>query len=75
MMLTKPQGAYVVPLLFGLVAVLAWRRVWISLLSAVIVLAAVWSIHVVEKKAFAGSEAAKGSFSIWRRTANVPQEG
>ena len=40
-----------------------------------IVLAAVWSIHVVEKKAFAGSEAAKGSFSIWRRTANVPQEG
>jgi hypothetical protein len=75
MMLTKPQGAYVVPLLFGLVAVLAWRRVWISLLSAVIVLAAVWSVYVVEKKAFSGSEAAKGSFSIWRRIANVPQEG
>jgi len=75
MMLTKPQGAYVVPLLFGLVAVLEWRRVWIALLNAVICLFSVRSIHLPEKKACAGSEATKGSLSIWRRTANVPQEG
>ena len=31
MTLTRPQGAYVVPAIFGIVALLAWRRAWFAL--------------------------------------------
>src|SRR4030095_13199658 len=53
MMLTRPQGAYVVPVLFGLGAVLAWRRMLVAFLSAVLVVGVVWAVQVIEKRALA----------------------
>jgi 4-amino-4-deoxy-L-arabinose transferase-like glycosyltransferase len=50
MTLTRPQGAYVVPVLFGLVALLSWRRAKIALLAAVLVYAAILSVHTADQK-------------------------
>jgi hypothetical protein len=72
MMLTRPQGAYVVPVLFGLVAMLAWRRAWVPLLSAVLVLCAVWVVHVVDKRARSGLEASGGNVDSGRGTGKMP---
>jgi 4-amino-4-deoxy-L-arabinose transferase-like glycosyltransferase len=71
MMLTRPQGAYVVPVLFGLVAVLAWRRMLVAFLSAVLVVGVVWAVHVIEKRALASSELSRPSSESWRRTGKV----
>src|SRR5262245_29183149 len=71
MMLTKPQGVYVVPVLFGLVAVLARRRMLVAFLGAVLVIGVVWSVHVIEKRALADSELSRPSSESARRTGRV----
>jgi hypothetical protein len=71
MMLTTLQGAFVVPVLFGLVAVLAWRRIVVTLMSAVLVVGVVWSVHVIEKRALAGSEPSRPGFASLRRIGKV----
>jgi hypothetical protein len=71
MMLTRPQGVYVVPVLFGLVAVLAWRRMLVAFLSAVLVIGVVWSIHVIEKRALSDSELSRPSSESARRSGRV----
>jgi hypothetical protein len=61
MTLTRPQGAFLLLVLFGLAAVLVWRRAWIALTAAVAVYAAVWCIQAVDQRirsdaySFAGS--------------------
>ena len=69
MMLTRPQGAYVVPVLFGLVAVLAWRRMLVAFLSAVLVVGVVWAVQVIEKRALTSSELSRPSSESGRRVA------
>ncbi len=69
MMLTRPQGAYVVPVLFGLVAVLAWRRMLVAFLSAVLVVGVVWAVQVIEKRALTSSEPSRPSSESGRRVA------
>jgi hypothetical protein len=61
MTLTRPQGAYVIPLLFGLVTVLAWRRAWIAMLAAAFVIGAVWSVQAVDHRLRSSSQTAVGS--------------
>jgi len=62
MTLTRPQGAYVIPTVFGAVAVLAWRRAWAPLIAAVVAFVAVWSVQAVDQKIRAGSRTTAGSF-------------
>jgi hypothetical protein len=50
MTLTRPQGAFLLLVLFGLAAVLVWRRAWIALTAAVAVYAAVWCIQTVDQR-------------------------
>jgi len=50
MTLTRPQGAFLVPVLFGLAAVLVWRRAWMALTAAVVVYAAVWCVQAVDQR-------------------------
>src|SRR5262249_6016502 len=50
MTLTRPQGAFLILVLFGLVAVLVWRRAWIALTAAVLVYGAVWSVQAADQK-------------------------
>ena len=61
MTLTRPQGAYVIPLLFGLVAMLAWRRAWIAVTGAVLVFCAVWSVQVVDQRMRSDNQTSVGS--------------
>lgn len=61
MTLTRPQGAYVIPVLFGLVAVLAWRRVWFPLIGAVLVIGAVWSVQAVDQRIRSSFQSSAGS--------------
>jgi hypothetical protein len=61
MTLTRPQGAYVIPLLFGLVTVLAWRRAWIAMLAVAFVIGAVWSVQAVDHRLRSSSQTAVGS--------------
>lgn len=60
MTLTRPQGAYVIPLIFAMLAGLRWRRAWATILCAVIALAAVWSVQAVDKKIRAGAQTSVG---------------
>ena len=60
MTLTRPQGAYVVPAIFGIVALLAWRRAWFALIAAVLVVGVVWSVQVADQKARRGSQISVG---------------
>jgi hypothetical protein len=55
MMLTRPQGAYVAPVLLFTVAALRWRRAWIPLIGAVLVAATVWSAQAIDQNARLGS--------------------
>jgi hypothetical protein len=61
MTLTRPQGAFLLLVLFGLAAVLRWRRAWIALTAAVAVYAAVWCVQAIDQRirsdahSFAGS--------------------
>jgi hypothetical protein len=50
MTLTRPQGAFVVPVLFGLAAALRWRRASIALTAAVVVYAAVWCVQAIDQR-------------------------
>jgi hypothetical protein len=61
MTLTRPQGAYVIPLAFGIVAVLVWRRAWAPLIAAVVAFAAVWSVQAVDRKIRADPYISSGS--------------
>jgi hypothetical protein len=61
MTLTRPQGAFVIPLIFGMLACLAWRRGWAPLLCAIIAFAAVWSVQAVDKTIRAGSHTSIGA--------------
>jgi hypothetical protein len=61
MTLTRPQGAYVVPALFGIVTVLAWRRAWIAVLSAALVIGLVWSVQAVDQRLRSSRQTAVGS--------------
>ena len=61
MTLTRPQGAYVIPVVFGLLAVLAWRRALLPLIAAVTAFGAVWSVQVVDQKMRLGSQTSAGS--------------
>jgi hypothetical protein len=62
MMLTRPQGAYVAPVLFATVAALAWRRWWIVLIGVSLVIAAVWSAQAIDQRIRLGSQASAGNF-------------
>jgi hypothetical protein len=61
MTLTRPQGAYVIPLLFGMATALAWRRAWIAVTGAVLVVAVVWSVQAVDQRLRSSSQSAVGS--------------
>jgi hypothetical protein len=61
MMLTRPQGSYVLPVLFGIVAVLVWRRALTALIGAVLVVATVWAVQTADKIRI-GSQNFAGSF-------------
>jgi hypothetical protein len=61
MTLTRPQGAYVIPVLFGIVTALAWRRARIAVLCAAFVIGVVWSIQVVDQRLRSSSQTAVGS--------------
>ena len=61
MTLTRPQGAYVIPVVCGLLAVLAWRRALLPLIAAVTAFGAVWSVQVVDQKMRLGSQTSAGS--------------
>lgn len=60
MTLTRPQGAYVVLVLFGVAALLAWRRAKIALLAAVVVYAAIWSIQTVDQRIRSDAQSTPG---------------
>jgi hypothetical protein len=62
MMLTRPQGAYVAPVLLFTVAALQWRRAWIPLIGAVLVVATVWSAQAIDQRARLGSWNSAGNF-------------
>ena len=61
MMLTRPQGAFVIPVAFGVVAVLAWRRAWIAVIAAFLAFGAAWGVQVIDQKIRAGSQTSAGS--------------
>jgi hypothetical protein len=61
MTLTRPQGAYAIPLAFGIVAALVWRRAWAPLIAAVVAFAAVWSVQAVDRKVRADPYISSGS--------------
>ena len=61
MTLTRPQGAYVIPAVFGFVAVLVWRRAWAALIAAVLTFGVVWSVQVVDQRIRQGSQTSAGS--------------
>jgi hypothetical protein len=61
MTLTRPQGAFVIPVVFGILALLVCRRAWTPLLAAVVAFGAVWSVQVVDQKIRAESQTASGS--------------
>src|SRR5262249_43462767 len=56
MTLTRPQGAYVIPVVFGLLAVLLWRKALTLLLCAVLAFGAVASVQVIDKKIRSGAQ-------------------
>jgi hypothetical protein len=62
MMLTRPQGAYVAPVLLFTAAALAWRRAWIPLIGAVLVVAIVWSVQITDQRSRRGSWNSAGNF-------------
>jgi len=55
MMLTRPQGAYVGPLLLIVAAALAWRRAWIPLIGGLLLFFALWSAQMIDQRARSGS--------------------
>jgi hypothetical protein len=61
MTLTRPQGAYVIPAVFGILAALVWRRAWLPLIAAVAAFAAVWSVQAIDQKIRAGTDTSPGS--------------
>jgi hypothetical protein len=61
MTLTRPQGAYVIPVAFGIVAALAWRRAWAALIAAVVAFAVVGSVEAVDQKIRADPYVSAGS--------------
>jgi hypothetical protein len=61
MTLTRPQGAYVIPVVFGMVAALVWRRAWMPFIAAVVAFGAVWSVQAIDQKLRVGSESSAGS--------------
>src|SRR5262249_12529343 len=56
MTLTRPQGAYVIPVVFGLLAVLLWRKALTVLLCAVLAFGAVASVQAVDKRIRSGAQ-------------------
>jgi hypothetical protein len=62
MMLTRPQGAYVAPVVLFSVAALRWRRAWIALIGAICVIAIVWSAQRVDEISRPGSWNSAGNF-------------
>jgi hypothetical protein len=71
MTLTRPQGAYIVPVVFGLVGVLAWRRAWFAFVGAIVVVGAVWSIQIVDQRARSVSQRSAGSFDSSHMTGKM----
>lgn len=61
MTLTRPQGAYVIPLIFGMLACLAWRRARPPLLCAIVAFGTVWSVQAIDKKIRVGTETSVGT--------------
>jgi 4-amino-4-deoxy-L-arabinose transferase-like glycosyltransferase len=62
MMLTRPQGAFVGPVLLFLTAVLAWRRAWIPAMGFLLLIALVWSVQAVDHRTRSGSWNSAGNF-------------
>jgi hypothetical protein len=56
MTLTRPQGAYVIPVIFGLLAALLWRKALTLLLCAVLAFGAVASVQAIDKKIRSGAQ-------------------
>ena len=71
MTLTRPQGAYVVPVVFGLVGVLAWRRAALAIVGAIMVLGAVWSIQILDHRARSMSQMSAGSLDSSHMTGKM----
>jgi hypothetical protein len=71
MTLTRPQGAYVVPVVFGLIGVLAWRRAALALAGAIMVLGAVWSIQILDHRARSMSQMSAGSLDSSHMTGKM----
>ena len=71
MTLTRPQGAYVVPVVFGLVGVLAWRRAALAIVGAILVLGAVWSVQILDHRARSMSQMSAGSLDSSHMTGKM----
>jgi hypothetical protein len=61
MTLTRPQGAYVIPLVFGMLAALLWRKAWALLLCAIFAFGTVWSIQTIDKTIRVGTQTSVGA--------------
>jgi hypothetical protein len=68
MTLTRPQGAYVIPVLFALAAVLAWRRIQLVLIGGVMVVGAVWFVQAVDQRIRSDPHSLVGSLDNSRLT-------
>jgi hypothetical protein len=62
MMLTRPQGAYVGPVLLVTTAALAWRRARFPAMGAVLLIALVWSVQTIDHRWRSGSWKSAGNF-------------
>jgi hypothetical protein len=62
MMLTRPQGAYVGPVLLCATAALAWRRAWMPAIGAVLLITIVWSVQAIDHRSRSGSWNSPGNF-------------
>jgi hypothetical protein len=62
MMLTRPQGSYVAPVLLGTIAVLIWGRAWAAFVGVVLIICIVWSVQTIDQRMRFGSYNLAGNF-------------
>jgi hypothetical protein len=71
MTLTRPQGAFVIPLAFGIAAVLVWPRAWAPFVAAVVAFAVVWSVQVADRRMRGDTYSSAGSLDNSNMTGSM----